>query len=473
MNRLHLAIVAVLAGGLPASAAVAQDVAVKQVEAHAEPLVVTEPTTPAAPKPPTTLPATAPAATEVEAAKIDALIKQLGTGSFAKRQEAEDALVQFGGVARPQLERAVKAATNEEQKSRIASALGRIAEEGAFGPTLVTLKLTDAPARKAIEQLSAQCGVAIEVMPPSLFTDEQVGTVTLDVTRKPFWEVMDQVAEQTGLELRPTGEGLKLMRTGRQRGNVPVAYSGAFLIAPESAVRQSSIYYGNGGNSSTDFNVSFSIVAEPKLQLGQGNGTGEGVKIDEAVDDNGNNLVDPARPGNVYGSGAGGWQMNVPLKILPNVGTAIKVMRGSVSVSINVRFDTVEIDNIASAKNVSRPVGGARLVIQKVEPAPENQIVVHAVLYRDGVDQADWDRMQQTVYSDLKVVDAKGRSLDRSGNEANGDGTKTELKMTFIRQEHMIRQNLIGEPAKLIWRVPTETRQVPVPFEFRDLPLPG
>ena len=29
-----------------------------------------------------------------------------------------------------------------------------------------------------------------------------------------------------------------------------------------------------------------------------------------------------------------------------------------------------------------------------------------------------------------------------------------------------------GEPVKIVWEVPTETRDVTVPFELQDLPLP-
>jgi hypothetical protein len=34
------------------------------------------------------------------------------------------------------------------------------------------------------------------------------------------------------------------------------------------------------------------------------------------------------------------------------------------------------------------------------------------------------------------------------------------------------QQTKLGEPHRLVWEIPTETREINAAFEFKDLPLP-
>src|SRR5205085_4323703 len=81
-------------------------------------------------------PASQPSAAPVD---VDRLIRQLSADDWKARESAEAALVQLGSSAKEKLEAALNQPIADETRARIHSALQRIAESDATGPTLVTL----------------------------------------------------------------------------------------------------------------------------------------------------------------------------------------------------------------------------------------------------------------------------------------------------------------------------------------------
>jgi hypothetical protein len=51
-------------------------------------------------------------------------------------------------------------------------------------------------------------------------------------------------------------------------------------------------------------------------------------------------------------------------------------------------------------------------------------------------------------------------------------GKSDESTFVFRFEKEPPRGSRIGKPVKLVWEIPTQTRDVPVTFEFKDLPLP-
>jgi hypothetical protein len=424
---------------------------------------------------PATNPAANPAipiATPAEQEQIDQLVGRLGTGAFPRRQAAEDELVALGEIAKPALVRAAgDPAGSAERRSRAESALGRIAEQQAWGPSLVTVRFDKTPTKQAIEQIFAQAGRAPVCNPPNLL-DEETGTVTLDAARRPFWEVMGDVARQTGLELRPNGEGLRLMRTGGKR-SVPPAVSGAFVLLPESARRYTAIQFRNGGAAGGNFAVQIQVLGEPKLPPTSAGGrrvSPAAVRVDECLDDAGRPLVDPGPGGTVYPNG-GGWTMSVNLRDGPQRPKSIRVLRGQVTVPIEVRSETVEFEQVAQARNVRREAGGAVLVVEKLETEDAAKAVtLHLQLLRGTAEPSVWQQMSGAMFAQLTLLDAEGKKFVPAGSSSGFDGAKLDVTISFRRAG--ANNQPMGEPAKLVWKVPTEVRDVAVPFEFHDLPLP-
>jgi hypothetical protein len=83
-----------------------------------------------------------------------------------------------------------------------------------------------------------------------------------------------------------------------------------------------------------------------------------------------------------------------------------------------------------------------------------------------------WERMQQILTTaDIRLLDERGQAMARTGSSTSGGPEQVEMTVEF-NPRAWGHDRRLGEPAKLVWTVPTETRDVRVPFEFKDLPIP-
>jgi hypothetical protein len=87
-------------------------------------------------------------------------------------------------------------------------------------------------------------------------------------------------------------------------------------------------------------------------------------------------------------------------------------------------------------------------------------------LYRAG-----WTPRMSGIYmmypqQTFRLVDERGMPLMRLGNGNSGGGPdQMDIDIQFQRQNWNGTENA-GEPVKLLWEVPVETKEVSVPFEF-------
>src|SRR5688572_19546597 len=165
------------------------------------------------------------------------------------------------------------------------------------------------------------------------------------------------------------------------------------------------------------------------------------------------------------------------------MGIRLVVLRGSAMVQLQTRAETIEVPNILSARNVTRSIGGMTLTVRDVKKAADRYEVTVVVTREGGggarahampaVDPGavDWQRVQQSL-AELRLVDDQGRALERISFSSGGTDQSTEVIATFTPIEAGGIRQRTGEPSRLVWRVATEVKDVVVPFEFRDVPLP-
>ena len=89
----------------------------------------------------------------------------------------------------------------------------------------------------------------------------------------------------------------------------------------------------------------------------------------------------------------------------------------------------------------------------------------------DSSHPEDWSRLQ-SIFSarNVKLLDAKGIAWNVAGTGINGGNNSVEVTMDFSTDPHA--QPTAGEPSRLVLQIPTEYREISVPFEFADLPIP-
>jgi len=70
----------------------------------------------------------------------------------------------------------------------------------------------------------------------------------------------------------------------------------------------------------------------------------------------------------------------------------------------------------------------------------------------------------------IRLVEGTGRELVQQGMPriSSMNNGRMDVTLKFAAQAPL----MVASPLKLTWQVPAEVREVDVPFEFIDLPLP-
>jgi hypothetical protein len=170
-----------------------------------------------------------------EIARIGKLVDQLGSDSFAEREQARRDLEAIGVPALKGLRRA-ETKGDLETARRVAELIRTIEEKKLttelLTPKKVHLRLKDVPVLQAVEMLAKLSGYAVRVDGDrTLLTGK---TVTLDTGLVTFWEAVDRLGEKAGLAEKSTIASIPgdpnqdLIATGRSNfGVVPDVAPGA------------------------------------------------------------------------------------------------------------------------------------------------------------------------------------------------------------------------------------------------------
>jgi hypothetical protein len=418
---------------------------------------------------PTTLPTTQPSPLNPQ---IEQFIRDLSAETWQTRQKAQDALVQYGLDIRPRLNALLRETRDEEVRTRVEAALRHIEENRSTGASLITLHMKGASPREIFAELSRQASAELRPSPVNLWESKSWPAVDIDIERQPFWQAIQEVCTKFGVA--PQNNMAMEMVIGDRNagpklwGEAPYVISGPFLVVCAYINRSHSVDLNQIKNIRRSCTVQFMIYPEPKMRVLQGT---HSVRIDEALDENGNSLAIPGLPPDM-GFNTNTWPWNMSASLMPqlNTGQKISKMRGAGRFIIQTRSEQAEISEVQNARNVTKVVAGKRFMLKEIR-RQGNQYVAMITLYRAGWNQNEWNFMmypQQT----FRMVDARGIPLMRLGNGSSGGGPdQMDIDIQFQRQNWNGTENA-GEPVKLLWEVPVETKEVTVPFEFADLPLP-
>lgn len=444
----------------------------------------TQPATPTTATP-ATAPTTAPT-THPSVASVADLIAALSQEPWKSRERAASELVKAGEEARAPLEQVIRTTHNLDVRTSAQDALRQIDDNRIAGPSFVTLHLKDVPAKQAFEALAKQAFVDFEPWPDNLWEQGQsFPNVTLWVDRVPFWSVMKVLSERTGLGLREMNGHVRLVQGQPLNGRAHVA--GAFLVLATQIDRSQTLTIGaadNGANPAAaeeNFGLQLTALAEPKLTVLRSDGN---VKIDQAVDDKGNSLVptDAESSAQGYFGGGGGngmWSLYARLHYPSDPGTKIARFRGSVQFIVQVRSQKISIANLPAASEHTEVVRGTRITIHDFKKGDGDQYTLKLSIKQPGgvavlpagADQFTWEELQSSIQTHLQVQDARGQSLDHRGWSSSTRNDAMEITLTFAASQST-EGKPTGDPVKLSWEIPVETRELIVPIEFDNLPMP-
>ncbi|HVF09295.1 MAG TPA: hypothetical protein VNA16_00740, partial [Abditibacteriaceae bacterium] len=317
--------------------------------------------------------------------------------------------------------------------------------------------------------------------------------VTIDIDQQPFWVALQALSPHFGLyQMGRADKSMLTLRakTGDEnaenRDNMagPSVVSGPCLVIAQRIDRSQTISLRlnrpQPAQKSERMNVEFTVFVDPKLRVRR---NASKLKLEQATDEQGNSLLPPGMMGrfNDVGSYFGAFQaaspLNLSAQLTPGPGTRITKLKGTLRLSVETKKEVWEVPDILQArdiaKTITKPGGNERYLVQEVKQRGQNY-EVHVIVSRAGRDDRDErgeGRINHNIFSSLRLVDAQGRELQPSGSSTRGGNNELTGNISFTRPQGGNAGD-VGEPVKLVWDIPTESKAIEVPFEFTDLPLP-
>lgn len=414
-------------------------------------------------------------------ASIQALLNKLASDDWAERHEAQARLAAMAEVAEPQLRKAAHDSDDAEVRTRCHAALAQIYDNRLIGPTLITLESTAIDPQTACAELARQLDVTLELRDRTLW-DRGIPKLAIIADRKPLWDVVRELRTQCGLDLEPAGSNrLAIVVVPEAQRATQTSTHGPFRVRAARITRSAAIdltgLVGAGAGASSEFTITVNVQAEPKLSVARGSRL---ARLELAEDENGVSLLpaeggpvfpvnrvsagDTMRPGTAWWPAMG--RLQYPAA---GAGKRIARLKGSASCALLVHAETIEIPNVVNVQNVVKEVGGTQLTIKAARRVGAcYEVQVSGPRAFAGLEAMQGFRGQPATTEGARLLlMPQGTELPLQGRRASM--TPQGVDVTF-------RFGAANAPAdaevKLLWQVATDVRNVEIPFEFTDLPLP-
>jgi hypothetical protein len=160
-----------------------------------------------------------------------------------------------------------------------------------------------------------------------------------------------------------------------------------------------------------------------------------------------------------------------------NLGAAKRLAQLMMDVEFDLvgKTQTLEVPNIVQAGKVESWIGGFRYVIRDVSKISDGTYTCTAEVFRGARSRADFGALTSMLQRrGPQLLDAQvQRLLPRGGSSHMGpDDYGQSFTISSVPLAGAKNGQQIGEPAKLVWEVPAETRYLVLPVELTDVPLP-
>jgi len=334
--------------------------------------------------------------------------------------------------------------------------------------TLITLHYKDAPANVVLDDLFRQTGYQLRYQ----YLDDgidQPPPITIDADNQPFWQVFLAIGDDITLKSDPQNAGkLAVDRYPVQFAN---SHLGAHFVSGPCVFLIQSITH-NAAISDTDHPnqcvLDGLILIEPHLCIAN---YPSSVLADSAVDENGNRLIGfmpttfRVRPTLNFST-----RLRISLSLPPNVGHKIADLKGVAHLNLFGPTRSIEIAaaDFDKPQTVDYHDGKLTVTVATAKTtAPETQYDVSIKFARNNASDDDW-----TNIGDLLASSSTAFRDDHDqpyGSNLASDTGHTDDSCTFTQSCRSIGH---GPAAKCVISVPESFVDMPLPYEFKDLPLP-
>lgn len=352
--------------------------------------------------------------------------------------------------------------------------------------TLINYDGANITAEEAFFDIGKQAGIKFVTQPQNLWdSDAMAEPITINLKERPFWSAIRELCRETNLQPSPNygsdrndPRRLSLMQTSvmgdrgqaRPWSETPIVEVDGFLVQATGFDRQQSIHYQFPKRGQNSCVVPLMVYVDPAVHVVSFNGA---ARVDEAVDDNGNSLlVDPERARSItYGPNnkwALAYNVLVPLKYPDtNPGKKIAKLRCTLILRGGEKVDTMSVEKPLQAAKSEKAFGDITLTfhsLKKTDATPGQRARYRLTVGVTGDDKRDGD-----IYNLLQtgqLIDANGVAL------VSRNGSIRDDMCTLDYSPNDDDGQPAGDPVKWSIELPTATRSMRVPVEFKDLPMP-
>ncbi len=299
--------------------------------------------------------------------EVLALVRQLNATRLAQREAAEQELLKLGPQVLDLLPE-VNDRTPAEVKQRlgrIRQKLQRAAAEAVASPSLITLNGDALPLSKVLAALQEQSGNKIVDFRKQFGQQVTDPKLTIQLDKTPFWQALDVVLSQAGLQVYAFGEQRAISLVGRDDALAAPAekasYAGPFRFQPLRIIAVRELQ----PPQSESLRLVLSVGWEPRLKpIGLRQRMADLKVLDEhgkplAVDDTQAELEVPAR-------GQTSAELILLLKLPPREVKQIASLKGRLAAMLPGKIETFRFGDLTTAKKVEKRIAGVTVTLEQV-----------------------------------------------------------------------------------------------------------
>ncbi len=351
------------------------------------------------------------------------------------------------------------------------------------GPTLVTMHLKEASAQAVLDALSKQSGVPLRL----LFTDDAVPApkYTINIENQPFWTALMEVCRQ--LQLAPQLAGDRITQD-LLPGNSDESLGAVIPVHPLVTLTAREMRHEHIFSLKADDKGAFQIpqdvhaiyfngwaLVDPKIRVAPNSTIN--VDITAAVDDKGQEL--PHNQGGAsFVQSPVLWDLQLNMEGRGDASKKLASLKGVIKAFIVSKSERLEVPDLANAGPVSKiiktPQGNETYHLMDLAQDGKQYEVTFSInrpaqtapVPDEDINVQQLRNARQDLGSFTRLLDAQGRDIPYVSSKVNGEA----VTLTFARQAE--GENAPGAAKRLVLDIPVEFRELQIPFEYKDVPLP-
>jgi hypothetical protein len=396
--------------------------------------------------------------------RIARLIERLGAGSYEARAEANDDLARLGLESRKQLEAAVES-SDPEIRLRAKDLLLRLKVQELWSASPVKYEGQKITASQVLTKLSELTGNHVLV-------GDQYGTfhdqdVNLNYPQGEFWQVLDDLCQQSGNRVRPHYDSRNpgLVVVQGSPGKYPTAYSGPLrtqITGARRAFTEELDYDDMGSEVTHTFQLNLQMMWEDRFKLVAYRAQPDLV---DAVTDTGVHLSATQSSGTGWNvASTGTRQLTMSLRLHPPSTKAksldtLKLKWGLIAVGDIAHLDVTDLES-----KEPHYQDDVEVVVESVVPGPNSRYEVTLVVTRELVLPEPQEVLFQE--NDVELFDGEGHAFRKQGQTNTLSEHGAKMKISFAGE------NAQSTPKVLRFVYPRIRAQKEVEIVFRNVPLP-